>query len=153
MRGAAWEVTLAGVIAISLLAVPAWGQIPGQSAEDWYRQSYAPQWSEEPWRDVEMAASFYSDIVAIYAPDGDAKVVGNVHWIGESISMWRTEGWTGSELASLHVDQINPRTATFKATWLDHYEDGRTISSCGWYLATLTSGGWKFTAYAERECP
>ncbi|MEM9335413.1 MAG: hypothetical protein AAGA33_11230 [Pseudomonadota bacterium] len=87
-----------------------------------------------------------------YSPTGGTEESNTLASMSESMTYWRSEGWVSSELIELKTDALNPATASFKAKWLDVYEDGSEESSCGWYLATRSEAGWKFTSYTDIDC-
>ncbi|MEM6512404.1 MAG: hypothetical protein AAF660_05285 [Pseudomonadota bacterium] len=140
------------LIACLLLATSVSADGHRMTAEAWYKTDYAPLWKDAPWEKAETIARYYDETLTSYAPTGGTEVSNALASMTESMSYWRSEGWISSVLTALETDSLNPGTATFKAMWLDIYEDGSEESSCGWYLATRSDAGWKFTSYTDIDC-
>ncbi|MEM8684387.1 MAG: hypothetical protein AAGF72_13200 [Pseudomonadota bacterium] len=138
---------------VCLLAVaPAFADGHKKTADAWYKKQYAPLWKDAPWEKAEAIAGFYVETMTSYSPTGGTEESNTLASMSESMTYWRSEGWVSSELIELKTDALNPATASFKAKWLDVYEDGSEESSCGWYLATRSEAGWKFTSYTDIDC-
>lgn len=118
----------------------------------WYAESYAPLWREVTSDSANGVAPFYHSELREHVPTGEILVHESAIWLTESIARWREEGWTGSEVPNLLVNRINASTVSFNARYRDYYDGGETEYSCGWYLADLVDGQWKFTGYAEMDC-
>ena len=129
--------------------------IAGEAALDpeaWYRAAYAPLWEADPGDKVDEMLGFYSDSIESHGSAGEISRAATTSWLGESVHIWLSEGWLNSRLQDLEVDRINPTTTSFKASWVDRYEEAPNELACGWYLADLVHGEWKFTAYADMDC-
>jgi len=123
------------------------------SAEQWYRESYAPLWSGTPAQDVDKILVHYADEVVTHADDGTISRDPQRAWLAAPMAEWVAEGWLRAEMIDLETRVINTSTASFMATWKDYYANGTTEVSCGWYLADLSAGEWKITEYADTSCP
>ncbi len=123
-----------------------------QDPEAWYRDGYGPLWEEDPSGRVQQMIGYYADAVKAHWADGEIALVQAQDLVAEPIKGWLAEGWLSSKLKDLQVDRINPSTISFKASWIDRYQDDPDELSCGWYLADLVDGKWKFTAYADLDC-
>ena len=121
-------------------------------AEQWYRESYAPLWADDPQGNVGAAAAFYAATLTIHSQDGGLSVVNTSEWIRDSVTGWIAEGWLTSDLAGLEAQEINSTTFSFTTRWQDHYRDQDSEYSCGWYLVDRVDGEWKISGYAESEC-
>lgn len=119
----------------------------------WYRTSYAPLWGATPAEDMERILAHYAQEVVTHEADGAVLREDKVSWLAEPMQTWVAEGWLRAELTALVTQSINSSTASFVATWTDHYDDGSTEVSCGWYLADWIDGGWIITEYADTNCP
>lgn len=144
---------LACISSVVLLATPAAGteSIP-RDPDAWYRNHYAPLWEENTWDKVDEISSYYGETVYVHPPDGPITPVNGQEWLAEAIGGWKADGWIGSDLVDIELQEINASTVTFKTRWLDRYVDDFEEYSCGWYLADLTNGRWLFTQYAEIDC-
>jgi hypothetical protein len=125
---------------------------PSTDPQAWYRDSYGPLWLNEPWDQVNAMLGHYADNVTTHESSGSITTTDKHQWLAEPIAQWRAEGWLGSELKALKTDRLNASTASFKASWLDHYSSAPDELSCGWYLADRQAGRWQFTAYADIDC-
>lgn len=120
--------------------------------EAWYRDAYAPLWESDPGNNVDEMLGFYAESIESHGADGEISRDATTEWLGDSVHIWLSEGWLNSRLQDLEVDRINPTTTNFKASWVDSYEESPNELACGWYLADLVDGEWKFTAYADLDC-
>ena len=120
--------------------------------EAWYRDGYSPLWEQDPGNQVERMFGYYADAIETHSADGEITLIQADDFVAEPIKGWLAEGWLSSKLKDLQVDRINPSTTSFKASWVDRYQDYPDELSCGWYLADLVDGEWKFTAYADLDC-
>ena|SRR6056297_3229313 len=136
-----------------ILAGACAGAAETEDPEDWYRTSYASLWNDTPADDVEEILEHYAEEIATHEVDGVVSTDDRRTWLVEPMREWVAQGWLRAELTALDTRRINATTASFIATWLDHYSDGSTEVSCGWYLADHMEGDWLFTAYADTDCP
>ena len=120
--------------------------------ETWYRMDYGPLWASEPGENIDQMLGFYANVVETHSADGEVTRSDKNAWLREPMQEWLADGWLSSELRDLEMDRINATTASFKASWLDRYEDSYQELACGWYLADYRHGAWKFTAYADIDC-
>jgi len=120
--------------------------------KEWYMTAYAPLWAEKTWDKQEEIFSYYASEITYHGADGTLSVEQSDEWLSTSIETWKAEGWLGSDVPAIHVELLNPATATFKSKWRDRYADGSEAFSCGWYLADKIDGAWQFTQYADIEC-
>ena len=140
------------IIACLLVASSTFAEDHKITAEAWFKNQYAPLWKDAPWDNAEAIAGYYVETMTSYSPTGGTEQSNTLESMSESMDYWRSESWVSSVLSRLKTDSLNPATAAFKAKWLDIYEDGSEESSCGWYLATRGSDGWKFTSYTDIDC-
>lgn len=118
----------------------------------WYAEQYAPLWRDEPWTKADEVLTFYHSEIQVHEPGGEIVTHETAVWMREILAGWEAEGWLGSQVPDIRVERINHSTASFTTRWLDHYKDAEDDYSCGWYLADLIDGQWKFTQYAEVDC-
>jgi hypothetical protein len=123
-----------------------------QDPAQWYSKNYAPVWLTEPWNKAEEATAFYHSSIQLHEPGEGVSTHDSATWISESLEQWKSEGWLGSEMTDLQVDRINESTTAFKSRWRDYYKEADDEYSCGWYVADLMDGEWKFTQYATIDC-
>jgi hypothetical protein len=121
-------------------------------AEHWFKNQYASLWAKNSWGKIESIAHYYDVTISLHSAEGNVIVVDSKPWLKKSIAGWRAEGWLGSDVPVLQVDELNDATVVFKSKWRDHYEDGSEEFSCAWYMADRKDGHWVFTAYAELDC-
>ena len=140
-------------IVLSFLAVSsAAAETSAPSADDWYKNHYAPLYAENPWEKIDQFAKVFDADFHYHTSDGAAEKTNGATWIEEGITEWKAEDWLSSELASYESDLLNETTAAFKVKWLDSYADGSTVFECGWYLADRKNNNWVFTQYADIDC-
>ncbi len=140
------------ILALSWFSVCASADDVTADPETWYRDAYAPLWEKDPESNVESMLEFLADTVETHSPDGQITRTDKATWLRAPMAEWLADGWLTSELQGLQVDRINETTTSFKAGWLDRYEEGYEALACSWYLADLLDGTWKFTTYAEIDC-
>lgn len=124
-----------------------------EALESWVSKSYAPLWQEEPWNNLENILGHYDSRVTVYGAEGEIEVRKASKWLGEALLAWRDDGWIGSDMTALQSRPINGTTVAFIMQWNDRYENSPDELSCSWYLANRVEGEWKFTAYADSDCP
>jgi hypothetical protein len=135
-----------------LFSSPANSEDEVMSPADWYQNHYARVWKENSWDKLEEIAFFYDETLYIHSPDGPMTSVISREWSADSVAVWKAEGWLGSDVSELRVDQLNATTVAFKSKWRDWYADGTEVFSCAWYLADLKGGRWLFTQFADMDC-
>ena len=123
------------------------------SAEEWYRESYAPLWASEAWDSVDAIVGHFAATVLLHSADGEASDIDSNAWLNQAMVGWRAEGWVGSDLASLLTREQAPSRVVFDARWLDRYREGESEYSCGSYVVELKDDSWQITEYGESECP
>ena len=124
----------------------------GQTAEDWYRDAYAVLWKETPWDNAAAIAASYSDPYIVHNSEGGSDTYSSGERMAASIDEWRNDGWYGSNLAAMNVDELNEGTVVVKAKWQDFYEGGNEVYECGWYLVRKRGDSWQITEYADLDC-
>ena len=139
------------LILSAVLSTTVHAQMP-TDPEAWYRDNYAPLWADSPGKNVDAILAYYASKVRTHEAEGAITVADRDSWLREPMKEWLAEGWLKAEMQKLTIDRLNPTTAAFKASWLDHYAGGETEVSCGWYLADMIDGRWRFTAYADIDC-
>ncbi len=120
--------------------------------ERWFRDGYAPLWTEQPGAQLDAMLSYYAPNIVSHRGTGEITTENSAEWLGPSVNTWLAEGWLRSELVALEVDRLNESTVVFKARWADFYANDPTDYSCGWYLADFIDGAWRFTSYADLDC-
>ena len=135
---------------LAVLSAEAETTVP--TADDWYKNQYAPLWKENSWDKLEELAGFYDKTISYHPLDGNITTIRSRPWIAENLQEWKSDGWLGSDIAAIQSDQLNFSTTTFKTMWRDWYADGHEEFSCGWYTADFTGDGWKFSQYVEIDC-
>ena len=144
--------TIMWLVPLGLVTTIAWAQAAVPDPEDWFRNEYAPLWKADPWSKLSAIDEFYDDSITIHPADGAVSAVPSHTWLAQSIDGWRADGWVSSLLAGFRSDRINPSTVLFITKWQDLYADGHKEFSCGWYVADVVDGRWKFTRYEEVGC-
>ena len=126
---------------------------PGQpDPAQWYQDDYGALWLDQPWNKQDKIAQYYESKISTHEASGEMTTVDFAPWLAGAIEEWRADDWLWSEVSALKVDRLNASTVTFKASWRDHYGERDDEISCGWYLADLHDGQWKFTNYATIDC-
>ena len=134
------------------MAVTCMGVRADSAADDWYKNEYAPLWKENVKEKLDESLAYYEEAIQVHPGDGPTTTVNLEEWMFESLDEWTEAGWSGSDVAAFHSDQLNASTVTFKVKWLDRYVDGSEEFSCGWYLAARKNDKWLFTQYATIDC-
>lgn len=119
--------------------------------EQWYRQSYAPLWAEQPWDHSDALAAHYADPFQWHGAEGSFEV-DPLPWLQSALLEWREDGWQRSDIDAIDVDPINDHLVAFRTRWADRFSDRPVEHTCGWYLARRTDTGWAFTDYADFDC-
>lgn len=125
---------------------------PTPDPETWYLETYGSMWAEEPWTKGDQTSRFYAAQIQDHEPAGEIVTYESIPWMDGLLEMWKNDGWLRSEIAELRVTRINASTTSFMARWDDFYKAREDEFSCGWYLADLIEGQWKFTHYATIDC-
>ena len=118
----------------------------------WYRDSYGTLWHNEPWNKLDEIGRYYDAEIQTHDASDGITTVDFATWMAGLLVEWKSDGWLSSEVSDLKVDRLNASTVSFKSRWLDYYREREDESSCGWYLADLRDGQWKFTNYATIDC-
>ena len=135
---------------IALVALPA----SADTAEDldkWFRDGYAALYVEDSWEHADQFAQYFADVITTRTNDGltESDVNG---FVVESLEVWRSEGWLGSDVEELDTKLLNASTAVFDIKWLDRNADGSTANECGWYVADKIDGKWLLSQYISMSC-
>lgn len=121
--------------------------------ESWYLEDYGSLWEESPYEKLAEIKTYYHSSIDLHESEGAIVSVNSSTWAEGLFEEWKAEGWTKSAVSDLQTRRLNASTASFIARWLDWYEGSEeTEYSCGWYLADLMEGEWKFTHYASIDC-
>lgn len=120
--------------------------------ETWFREDYVPLWFENDDKLATRVGAFYAAEIMVHEPGDALASRDSAHWLNTLLRQWTEDGWIGSSAPDIRVHRINGVTASFTTRWLDRYAGGEELYSCGWYLADLIDGEWKFTRYAEMDC-
>jgi hypothetical protein len=142
------------VLPVLMLAMAVSGDVAAETPdpEKWYAEDYVPIWRKVTPNTADEATYFYHSEIRGHEPGGEVITYDAPTWLTDLVAEWVADGWTGSEVPNIQVNRINESTTSFTARYLDYYEGGATEYSCGWYLADLMDGQWKFTHYAEINC-
>ena len=135
---------------IALIALPA----SADTAEDldkWFRDGYAALYVENAWDRADEFAQYFADEIAYRSDDGLA--ISNVDgFVVDSLDVWRSEGWVGTDVEELDTKLLNATTAVFDVRWQDRNSDGSNGSECGWYVADKADGKWLLSQYIAMPC-
>ncbi len=135
-----------------LISSSAGAETVKEEPESWFRDGYAPLWTDKPGAQLDAMLSYYAPEIVSHRATGEITSDASATWLGPSVETWLAEGWLRSELVELEVDRLNESTVVFKARWADIYAHDPTDHSCGWYLADFIDGAWRFTSYADLDC-
>ncbi len=145
MKNLAWTALL-----IALTAVPA----SADTAEDldkWFRDGYAALYAENAWDRADEFAQYLTEIITYRSDEGQYKLDVN-EFVVDSLEVWRSEGWLGTDVARLDTRLLNATTAVFDIKWKDRNDDGSTEYECGWYFADKIDGQWLLSQYIVMDC-
>lgn len=135
---------------IALVALPA----AADTAEDldkWFRDGYAALYVENAWERPDEFPQYFADVIRVRSDDGLAEADVD-DFVVDSLDVWRSEGWLGTDVAELDTKLLNATTAVFDVRWRDRNDDGTTEDSCGWYVADKISGEWLLSQYIAMAC-
>ena len=135
---------------IALVALPA----STDTAEDldrWFRDGYAALYAENAWDRADEFAQHFADVIVYRSDDGLVEADVN-SFVVDSLEVWRSEGWLGTDVAELDTKLLNATTAVFDVNWRDRNDDGSTEDSCGWYVADKVDGKWLLSQYIAMSC-
>jgi len=125
-----------------------------ETAEDldsWFRDGYAALYAENSWEHADEFAQYFADVITTRSDNGS--VEGDVNsFVVDSLEVWRSEGWLGTDVAELDTKLLNATTAVFDVKWRDRNDDGSTEHECGWYVADKASGKWLLSQYIAMTC-
>ncbi len=135
---------------IALVALPA----SADTAEDldkWFRDGYAALYVEDSWEHADEFAQYFADVIAFRSDDGltESDING---FVVDSLEVWRSDGWVGTDVQELDTKLLNASTAVFDIKWRDRNVDGSTANECGWYLADKSDGKWLLSQYIVMSC-
>ena len=125
-----------------------------ETAEDldrWFRDGYAALYVENSWEHADEFAQYFADVITTRSDNG--LVEGDVNsFVVDSLAVWRSEGWLGTDVAELDTKLLNATTAVFDVRWRDRNDDGSTAYECGWYIADKSDGKWLLSQYIAMSC-
>ena len=135
---------------IALFALPA----SADTAEDldkWFRDGYAALYAENAWEHADEFAQYFADVITTRSSNGvsDENVTS---FVVDSLEVWRSEGWLGTDVEALDTKLLNATTAVFDVKWRDRSADGSTAYECGWYFADKIDGKWLLSQYISMSC-
>ena len=133
-----------------LAAAPASAET-AEDLDNWFRGGYAALYTENAWDRAGEFAQYFADVIEYRSDDGLVRtdVTG---FVVDSLDVWRSEGWLGTDVAELDTRLLNATTAVFDVRWRDRNDDGSTEDSCGWYVADKTAGKWLLSQYIAMAC-
>ena len=140
---------------ISLLTAFAAMPAAADTAEDldqWFRDGYAALYVENAWDRADEFAQYLTDVITYRSDEGMYELDVN-GFVVDSLEVWRSEGWLGTDVAKLDTELLNATTAVFDIKWQDRNEDGSTEYECGWYFADKIDGKWLLSQYIVMACP
>ena len=135
---------------VALVALP----VSADTAEDldrWFRDGYAALYVENSWEKADEFAQYFADDITVRTDDGLVKADVN-SFVVDSLEVWRSEGWLGTDVEKLDTKLLNAKTAVFDVNWLDRNDDGSTGNECGWYVADKIDGKWLLSQYIAMSC-
>ena len=142
--------TIGALLFLVLVAMPASAETADE-LDKWFREGYAALYAENAWDRAEEFAQYFSDEIAVRSDDGLS--VSDVNdFVIDSLDVWRSEGWLGTDVAALSTRLLNESTVLFDVRWLDRNDDGSTEVSCGWYIADKIDGNWLLSQYVSMAC-
>jgi hypothetical protein len=106
---------------------------------------------EKSWEHADEFAQYFADVIMVRSDDGSDEADVN-SFVVDSLEVWRSEGWLGTDVAELDTKLLNATTAVFDVKWLDRNDDGSTGYECGWYFADKVSGKWLLSQYIAMTC-
>jgi len=139
-----------GPLLITLIALPA----SSETADDldkWFRDGYAALYVENSWEHADEFAQYFAEVITLRSEDGLVALDVN-SFVVDSLEVWRSEGWLGTDVAELDTQLLNASTAVFDVKWLDRNDDGSTGYECGWYFADKIDGKWLLSQYISMSC-
>ena len=119
--------------------------------DKWFRDGYAALYYENAWDRRDEFAQYIAEEIVVRSDDGLTATDVN-GFVVDSLDGWRSEGWLGTDVASLRTELLNETTALFDVKWLDRNDDGSTEVSCGWYVADKVRGKWLLSQYIAMAC-
>ena len=120
--------------------------------DTWFRDGYAALYAENAWDRADEFAQYFAAEIH-YRSDNGLAVADVNGFVVDSLDEWRSEGWLGTDVASLQISLLNSTTALFDVKWRDRYENGSAAYECGWYMADKIDGQWLLSQYIATECP
>ena len=135
---------------IALVALPA----SADTAEDldrWFRDGYADLYVENSWEHADDFAQYIADVITLRSDDGLVELDVN-SFVVDSLDVWRSEGWLGTDVEELDTKLLNATTAVFDVKWRDRNDDGSIEHECGWYVADKIGGKWLLSQYVAMTC-
>lgn len=133
-----------------LAAMPASADM-AEDLDKWFRDGYAALYVEDAWDRADEFAQYFSDEIAVRSDDG-LRVADVNDFVVNSLEVWRSEGWLGTDVAALSTRLLNESTVLFDVKWRDRNNDGSTEESCGWYVADKVGSKWLLSQYVSMAC-
>lgn len=135
---------------LALLAGPAIADT-ADDLDAWFRDGYAALYVESAWEHGDEFGQYFTDVIVYRSDEGleESSVDG---FVVDSLEVWRSEGWLGTDVAALDTVLLNATTAVFHIQWSDRYADGSTELSCGQYYADKADGQWLLSMYIATAC-
>ncbi|MGI9221417.1 MAG: hypothetical protein ACR2QS_10345 [Woeseiaceae bacterium] len=122
-----------------------------EELDKWFRDGYAALYLENAWDKADEFAQYFTNDIAYRSDDG--LEINDVNsFVIDSLDTWRSDGWEGTDVASLKTKLLNASTALFKIKWHDRNKDGSSTYECGWYFADKIDGEWLLSQYIVMEC-
>lgn len=135
---------------IAFVAMPASADT-AEDLDEWFRDGYAALYVENAWDRADEFAQYFTDVITYQTDDGRVEVDIN-EFVLDSLDVWRSEGWLGSDVAALDTKLLNATTAVFEIKWVDRNDDGSNGYECGWYIADKIDGKWQLSQNIIMEC-
>ena len=135
---------------LALVALPA----SAETAEDldkWFREGYAALYAENAWEHADEFAQYFAEVITTRSNNGVSESDVN-GFVVESLEVWRSEGWLGTDVEELDTKLLNASTAVFDVKWRDRSADGSTAYECGWYFADKIDGKWLLSQWISMSC-
>ena len=135
---------------IALVAMPASADT-AEDLDDWFRDGYAALYVQDSWEHADEFAQYFAEVITYRSDEG--LVDSDVNdFVIESLEVWRSEGWLGTDVEELDTKLLNATTAVFDIKWRDRNADGSSENECGLYVAEKIDGKWLLSRYIVMSC-
>ncbi|MDJ0792760.1 MAG: hypothetical protein QNI98_00850 [Woeseiaceae bacterium] len=109
-------------------------------------------YAENAWDRADEFAQYLTEVITYRSDEGHYKLNVN-EFVVDSLEVWRSEGWLGTEVEKLDTKLLNATTSVFDIKWRDLNHDGSTEYECGWYFADKIEEKWLLSQHIVMACP